>query len=56
LKFDQQPGLRISSDDTGKAGTVVFGLDESPRKNFQGKIVRVLLSDSVLVVAISVTA
>jgi len=55
LKFDQQSGGPvISQQDIGKICTVVFGMEGKPKKNLQGKIIRVFLSDNVRVAAIFV--
>jgi hypothetical protein len=53
LKFDSRSDLSISNDDTGKTGTVAFGIEKS-QKSFRSKIVRVLLSDNIRVAALSI--
>ena len=54
LKFHSKPDLLLSTDDTGKSGTVVLGDGEKSKKSLHGRIVRVLLNDNAPVAALSV--
>ena len=54
LRFDGQPDLLPTDEETGKTGTLVFGAGEAVEKTLQGKIVRFLSSDGIQIAAVSV--